>query len=59
MKVPHCDLKPRNVLLDEYMTTYLKKFGIASICFANFKDSGIISTHALKGSIGHIHPGIM
>jgi len=41
------------------MTTYLTDFGIASICFANLKDSEINLIHALKGSIGYIPPGIM
>ena len=59
VQVFHCDLKPSNVLLDEDMTTYLTDFGIASICFANSKDVEITSTHALKGSIGYIPPGIM
>ena len=59
VQVLHCDLKPSNVLLDEDMTAHLTDFGIASICFANSKDAEITSTHALKGSIGYIPPGIM
>lgn len=55
-KVLHCDLKPSNVLLGEDTTAYLIDFGIATICFENLKDSALISTHALKGSIGYTPP---
>eukprot|EP00253_Pinus_taeda_P027389 PITA_27389 len=56
VQVLHCDLKPSNVLLGEDMTAYITDFGIASVHFANSKDSEITSTHALKGSIGYIPP---
>eukprot|EP00253_Pinus_taeda_P030460 PITA_30460 len=56
MQVIHCDLKPNNVLLDEDMTTYVIDFGIATICFANYEDSTLTSTLALKGSAGYIPP---
>jgi len=59
MQVIHCDLKPNNVLMGEYMTAYLIDFGIATICFANDEDSTFISTHELKGSTGYIPPGII
>jgi serine/threonine protein kinase len=56
MQVIHCDLKPNNVLLGEDLTAYLIDFGIATICFANSEESALISTYALKGSIGYIPP---
>jgi serine/threonine protein kinase len=59
VQVLHCDLKPSNVLLGKDMTAYLTDFGIATICSANFEDSMLTSTHALKGSAGYIPPGIV
>ena len=59
MQVIHCDLKPNNVLLGEDMTAYLIDFGIATICFADSEDLALTSTHALKGSVGYIPPGII
>jgi len=59
VQVLHCDLKPSNVLLGEDMTAHLTDFGIASILFANSEDSTLTSTHALKGSVGYIPPGII
>lgn len=57
VQVIHCDLKPKNVLVGEDMTSYIIHFGIATICFANSQHSAYTSTHALKGSIGYIPHG--
>ena len=59
VQVIHCDLKPNNVLLGEDMTSYLIDFGIATMCFENSEDLALTSTHALKGSVGYIPPGII
>eukprot|EP00253_Pinus_taeda_P032763 PITA_32763 len=56
MQVIHCDLKPNNVLLGDDLTAYLIDFGIATIYFANSKESASVSTYALKGSLGYIPP---
>ncbi|XP_024195938.1 probable LRR receptor-like serine/threonine-protein kinase At3g47570 [Rosa chinensis] len=56
--IVHCDLKPSNVLLDEYMVAHVGDFGLASFLFEasnNHSKSQTISAR-LKGSIGYIPP---
>jgi len=57
--VIHCDLKPRNVLLDLEMTAYVGDFGLAKFMCASSTAASANSTSLanLKGSIGYIAPG--
>ncbi|KAJ1382641.1 Serine/threonine-protein kinase, active site [Sesbania bispinosa] len=52
----HCDLKPSNVLLDEFMVAYVSDFGLArllpSIGFSSMQSSTI----GIKGTIGYVPP---
>lgn len=59
VKVVHCDLKPSNVLLDEYMTAVVSDFGIAKLVIADegVSDTSNSTTGLLRGSIGYIAPG--
>ncbi|KAJ7958219.1 Receptor-like protein kinase [Quillaja saponaria] len=55
--VVHCDLKPSNILLDEFMTAKVGDFGLARLLMERSGDRySISSTHVLKGSIGYIPP---
>ena len=54
--VVHCDLKPANVLLDEYMVAHVADFGLARFLYQNTSEMQS-STLGLKGSIGYIAPG--
>ncbi|XP_057836992.2 receptor kinase-like protein Xa21 [Cryptomeria japonica] len=59
LQVVHCDIKPSNILLDDYMTAYVADFGIAQIICGSdtsTSESGSTSTLALKGSMGYIAP---
>ncbi|GLJ53061.1 hypothetical protein SUGI_1130360 [Cryptomeria japonica] len=59
LQVVHCDIKPSNILLDDYMTAHVADFGIAQIiCGSDTSttESGSTSTLALKGSMGYIAP---
>ncbi|KAL5145728.1 putative LRR receptor-like serine/threonine-protein kinase [Glycine soja] len=53
--VVHCDLKPANVLLDEYMVAHVADFGLARFLYQNTSEMQS-STLGLKGSIGYIAP---
>nr|XP_023927364.1 putative receptor-like protein kinase At3g47110 [Quercus suber] len=50
--VVHCDLKPSNILLDEYMVAHVGDFGIAKILAEN-KDATQTKT---IGTIGYVAP---
>ncbi|KAL5566085.1 hypothetical protein UlMin_029249 [Ulmus minor] len=54
-QVVHCDLKPKNVLLDNDMVAHIADFGIGKLIFTDdkLKDS---TTAFLRGSIGYIPP---
>ena len=52
----HCDLKPSNVLLDDYMTARVGDFGLARILSPDHTQTSSIS---VKGSLGYIAPGII
>ena len=67
VQVVHCDIKPNNVLLDEDMTSHVTYFGLARLIGAAsthvptsiwLEHDSLISTLALKGSMGYIAPGI-
>jgi len=53
----HCDIKPRNVLLDANMHGIVTDFGVAKLIGATSHDS-LTSTLALKGSMGYIAPSM-
>jgi serine/threonine protein kinase len=55
----HCDLKPRNVLLDDVMCAHLGDFGLAKFLHSYSYSSTHSSTSLLgpRGSIGYIAPG--
>jgi hypothetical protein len=55
----HCDLKPRNILLDLNMTAYVADFGLARFLYTRSREYQDSSTSlaCLKGSVGYIPPG--
>ena len=57
--VPHCDLKPSNVLLDSDMTAHVSDFGLAWLLskFNEEADLNQLSSLGIKGAIGYSAPG--
>jgi hypothetical protein len=57
--IVHCDLKPRNVLLDDDLVAHVGDFGLARFVRKTLNNSIEESTTSagIKGSIGYIPPG--
>ncbi|XP_042477654.1 probable LRR receptor-like serine/threonine-protein kinase At3g47570, partial [Macadamia integrifolia] len=56
--IVHCDLKPSNVLLDNYMIAHVSDFGLARLLLEldNNSSETQTSTIGIKGSIGYVPP---
>ena len=59
--IVHCDLKPRNVLLDDEMVGHVGDFGLAKLLFDATQNSSIdhSSSIGVRGTIGYTPPGNM
>lgn len=57
--IVHCDLKPCNVLLDDYLTAHVGDFGLARLLYENTSNLSQQPTSSIgiKGSIGYAAPG--
>eukprot|EP00253_Pinus_taeda_P027108 PITA_27108 len=55
VQVVHCDIKPSNVVLDEYMVAHVTDFGIAKL-IGESSTGSLSSTLSLRGSMGYIAP---
>jgi serine/threonine protein kinase len=56
--VVHCDLKPQNVLLDDYMVARVADFGIGKVFFADKPTEYSSTASGLRGSVGYIPSGM-
>ncbi|XP_019055978.1 PREDICTED: putative receptor-like protein kinase At3g47110 [Nelumbo nucifera] len=56
--VVHCDLKPRNVLLENGMNAKVGDFGLERLMLEKANEGkSTTATYGLKGSLGYIPPG--
>ncbi|XP_024319137.1 receptor kinase-like protein Xa21 [Brachypodium distachyon] len=60
--IVHCDMKPKNILLDENMTAHVGDFGLARFkvdsAVSPSDDLYSTSSVAINGTIGYIAPGM-
>lgn len=54
----HCDLKPRNILLDEHMVAHVRDLGLAKFLQESAQPNQS-SSLSIRGTIGYIGPGIL
>ncbi|MED6140221.1 hypothetical protein PIB30_091111 [Stylosanthes scabra] len=54
-RILHLDIKPQNILLDEYFRPKIADFGLAKICK---KDQSIVSIFGTRGTPGYIAPEV-
>ncbi|MED6120970.1 hypothetical protein PIB30_025747 [Stylosanthes scabra] len=54
-RILHLDIKPQNILLDEYFCPKIADFGLAKICK---KDQSIVSILGTRGTPGYIAPEV-
>ncbi|MED6186721.1 hypothetical protein PIB30_069475 [Stylosanthes scabra] len=54
-RILHLDIKPQNILLDEYFRPKIADFGLAKICK---KDQSIVSILGTRGTPGYIAPEV-
>ncbi|XP_030967190.1 G-type lectin S-receptor-like serine/threonine-protein kinase LECRK1 [Quercus lobata] len=52
-QIIHCDIKPQNILLDEYFTPRIADFGLAKLLLA---DQSRAARTAIRGTIGYFAP---
>ncbi|KAG8391302.1 hypothetical protein BUALT_Bualt01G0173800 [Buddleja alternifolia] len=52
-QIIHCDVKPQNILLDEYLTPKISDFGLAKLLLS--EQSRAARTH-IRGTIGYFAP---
>ncbi|XP_030933323.1 LRR receptor-like serine/threonine-protein kinase EFR isoform X3 [Quercus lobata] len=58
--IVHCDLKPRNVLIDDDMIGHVGDFGLARFLFNAIQDSSInqSSSIGVRGTVGYTPPAL-
>ena len=52
-QIIHCDIKPQNILLDEYFTPRIADFGLAKLLLAEQSRAALT---AIRGTIGYFAP---
>ncbi|KAM7462656.1 hypothetical protein LguiA_030777 [Lonicera macranthoides] len=54
--IVHCDLKPRNILLDRDMVAHVGDFGLAKFLLPELSNANQSNSNGIRGTVGYIAP---